>query len=91
VSAGPGDYLFRYLRSALSTSLTLGHPPRDLGQRSEAELGKNVRPIAFDLAKPSSSFSCVPLPNTVLGERFGIGCRLSSRFERHETEALRRR
>jgi hypothetical protein len=71
VSAGPGDYLFKYLRSALLTSLPLGHPPRDLGPRSEAELGKNVRPIAIDLAKPSSSFSCVPLPNTVLGERFG--------------------
>jgi hypothetical protein len=91
VSAGPGDYLVRYIRSALLTSLPLGHLRRDLGPRSEAELGKNVRPIAVDLAKPSSSLSCVPLPNTVLGDRFGIGWRLSSRFERHETEALRRR
>jgi hypothetical protein len=91
VSAGPGDYLFRYLRSALLTSFPLGHPRRDVGPRSEAELGKNVRRIAVDLAKRCSSFSRVPLPNTVLGERVGIGCRLSSRFERHQPEALRRR
>lgn len=58
---------------------------------SSALLITNVRLIAVDLAKRSSSFSGVPLPNTVQGERFGIGRRLSSRFERHETEALRRR
>jgi hypothetical protein len=41
VGEGPAN-----LRSALLTSLPLGHPRRDLGARSAAELGKNVRLIA---------------------------------------------